>query len=74
MKMKFGKIVFLHDTFHLTKDLGVAHRDSGGMAEKPLKKCQKWVLWLYFLNFQEYIKNRNICDTLHCTALLVKIL
>ena len=49
--MKFGKIVFLHDTFHLTKDLGVAHRDSGGMAEKPLKKCQKMGFMALFFEF-----------------------
>ena len=39
MKMKFGTIVYLHKTFHLTKDLGVALSGLEGVVRKPLKKC-----------------------------------
>ena len=41
MKMKLGTIVYLHKTFSLTEDLGVAQRGSGGVVGKPLKKCPK---------------------------------
>ena len=39
--MKLGKIVYLHQTFHLTKDLGVICREWQGVAEKTLKKAKK---------------------------------
>ena len=39
--MKLARIVYLHESFHLTKDLGVAQEGSGGVAGKPLKKCPK---------------------------------
>ena len=39
--MKLGTIVYLHDTFHLAKDLDVTHRASQDEAEKLLKKAQK---------------------------------
>ena len=71
IQMKLGMIVYLHDTFHFTKDLGVMQRSLGGVAGKPLKK---WVFWLHFSNFQKYIKNLNICDTSHYTTSLVKVL
>ena len=41
MKMKLRAIVHLHETFHLTKDLGVIHRECQGVAQKPLKKRSK---------------------------------
>ena len=37
MKMKLGTIVYLHETFRLTKDLDVAQRGSKGMTGKALK-------------------------------------
>ena len=44
------------------------------MIEKPLKKSQKNCSFgLISWNFQYYIKNRIICDTLLCTALLAQI-
>ena len=39
--MKLTTIVYHQENFHLTKDLGVAQRCSGGVAGKPVKKCQK---------------------------------
>ena len=39
MKMKLDTIVDRHETFHLTKDLGVTHRAWQDVAEKPLKKA-----------------------------------
>ena len=45
------------------------------MIEKTLKKPPKiGFLGLISWNLQKYIKHRNICDTLPCTASLVKIL
>ena len=41
MNMKLGTIVYLHETFRLTKDLGVALNGSGGVFGKPLKKNPK---------------------------------
>ena len=41
MKMKLCTIVYLHENFHLTKDLGVTFREWQGVAVKPLKKAPK---------------------------------
>ena len=41
MKMKRGTIVYLHNTFGLTKYLGVALNGSGGVSGKLSKKRQK---------------------------------
>ena len=41
--MKHSTILYLHKIFHLAKNLGVAHRVSEDMVEKPLKKSQKIV-------------------------------
>ena len=41
MKMKLTTIVYLHENFYLTKDLGVTHMEWQGVAEKPLKKAPK---------------------------------
>ena len=38
IKMKLDTIVYLHETFHLTKDLGVPQRGSEGVDQKPPKK------------------------------------
>ena len=53
MKMKLGTIVKLHETFHLTEDLGVAQKGSGGVAGKPLKKCPKMGFLAPFLKFSK---------------------
>ena len=45
MKMKLGKIVYLHETFCLTEDIGVTFRAWQGMAKKPPKKLQKVGFW-----------------------------
>ena len=66
--MKLGLIVYLHEIFHLTKDLGMAERVWQGVAKKSLKKALKIGFWLHFWYFQDYIKNHNICDTLACTT------
>ena len=39
--MKVGTIVYLQETFHLTKDLGVALRGLEGVAQKPPKKASE---------------------------------
>ena len=51
------------------------HKGVGGRGQKTSKKTPKIrffgsISW----NFQDYIKNRNICDTLPCTASLEKVL
>ena len=46
-----------------------------GRGRKSSEKIpQNWFFGSIFSNFQDYIKSRNICDTLFCTALLVKVL
>ena len=70
MTMKLGTIMDLHQTFYLTKDLSVAPKGSKGVAQKPLKKNPK----VGFFGPYVRILNNNICDTLHSTASLVKIL
>ena len=39
--MKLGTIVYLYETYHLTKDLGAIYRAWQGMAKNPPKKAQK---------------------------------
>ena len=52
IKMKLITIVYLDETFHLTKDLGMAQRGLKGVARKPLKKTKKnRFFWLHFLEF-----------------------
>ena len=41
IKMKLDTTVYLHETFYLTKDLGVADRLWEGVAKKLSKKSQK---------------------------------
>ena len=41
MKMKPDTIVYLHETFHLTKDLSVTQWAWQGVAKRPLIKAQK---------------------------------
>ena len=53
MKMKLARIVYLHETFHLTEDLGVALNGSGGVAGKPLKKHQKMDFLAPFFEFSK---------------------
>ena len=53
MKMKLTTIVYLHETFHLTKDLGVAHRAWESVAKKPLRKSQKIGFLAPFFEFSE---------------------
>ena len=75
MKMKLGTIVYLHETFHLTKDLGVVQGGSRSVAEKLLKKYPKMGFLAPFFDFLKlYQKNRYICDTLNCITSLVNIL
>ena len=49
IKMKFTRIVYLHETFHLTKDLRANYRVWQGVAQKPPKKAPKLGFWVYFL-------------------------
>ena len=41
MKIKLGSIMYFYETFHLTKDFGVAPRGSEGVSRKPPKKTPK---------------------------------
>ena len=38
IEMKLTMVVYLHEAFHFTKDLGVTHKVWEGVVEKPLKK------------------------------------
>ena len=49
IKMKLGTIVYLHETFHLTKYLRAEFRVWQGVVQKPLKKAPKVGFWAYFL-------------------------
>ena len=53
MKIKLGTIIYLHETFHLTKDLGVALSGLGGVARKTSKKCQKMGFLAPFIEFSK---------------------
>ena len=66
--MKFTKIMYHHKTFHLEKDWGVNHRAYEGVVKKPLKKSQKIVFSLLFLEFSGlYQKQYHISYfALHC--------
>ena len=46
MKMKFPTIVYLHETFHLKKDLGMTHGVWEGVVKKPLKNPPKKSVFL----------------------------
>ena len=39
--MKHTTIIYLHETFHLAKNLGVTHKAFESVVKKPLKKSQK---------------------------------
>ena len=43
MRMKLDTVVYLHETFHLTKGLGVTHKGWEGVAEKLPKETPKIV-------------------------------
>ena len=47
--MKLGTIVYLDETFHLTKDLRANCRVWQGVAQKPPKKPPKVGFWACFL-------------------------
>ena len=51
IEMKLTMVVYLHEAFHLTKDLGVTHKVWEGVVEKPLKKSQKIGFLASFLEF-----------------------
>ena len=73
MKMKLTMIMCLHKTFGLANGfelLGVTEHGQKTSQEKP----NNWFFSLISWNFEDYIKNCIICDTLLCTASLVKIL
>ena len=69
MKMKLIAIVYLHKTFHLTKDLGVTHRTWEGVTEKLLKKSQKISFlapfFQIFRSISETITYVILCLALH---------
>ena len=53
--MKFTTTVYLRETFHSTKDLGVTHRTWEGVVEKPLKKSPKTGFLASFLGIFSFI-------------------
>ena len=57
IKMKLDTIVYLHKNFHLTKYVGVTYGEWQGTAKKPLKKVQKMVFWVHFLEFSIIYQN-----------------
>ena len=67
--MKLITIVYLYETFHLTKDLGVTHRAWEGVAEKLLKKSKKIGFLAPFLRIFRTISKTVtyviLCLTLH---------
>ena len=69
MKMKFGTLVYLHETYHLTKDLSVTYREWQGVAEKPLKKAPQKVFLCPFLgifsNISKPVTYAILCLALH---------
>ena len=72
--MKLTKIVYLHETFHLPKNWGVTHTEKRGRGAKTSESHpQNEVFGLISLNFQHYIKNRNMCDVKYWPALLFQI-
>ena len=73
--MKIITIMYLHDTFHLKKKLGRDLLEVGARGRRTSeKKSKNRFLGFISWDFQDYIKNSVICDTLPCTASLVQIL
>ena len=60
MKTKLGTIVYLDENFHLVEKIFAPH--SGRGLKTSLKSLKSWFLGLFPWNFQNYFKNRNICD------------
>ena len=44
-KMKLGRSIYLHETFHLTEHLGATFRAWQDVAKKPPKKYEKLGFW-----------------------------
>ena len=69
IKMKLTTIVYLHENFYLTKDLGVTHMEWQGVAKKPLKKAQKIGFLSSFLrifnNISKPVTYVVLCLALH---------
>ena len=57
MKIKLGSIMYFYETFHLTKDFGVAPRGSEGVSRKPPKKPPKQGFWTNFIEFSIIFQN-----------------
>ena len=51
---------------HPYGERGLGPKTSGNQSQNELFVLISW-------NFQQYIKNRNICDVKHCPALLLQI-
>ena len=68
MKMKLDTIVYLHETFHFTKDLGVTLREWQGVAKKPLKKAKKIGFLAPFLGIFRTI-SKTLTYVILCIAL-----
>ena len=69
IKMNSGRIVYLHKTFDLANDLGVAQRGSEGVAQKPLKKPSKMTFLgpfpRIFKNISKPVTYVIFCHALH---------
>ena len=67
--MKLTTIVYLHDAFHLAKDLGVAYRVWEGVIEKPFQKTPKIDFLAsfprIFKNTSKTVKYMMLCNALH---------
>ena len=66
--------MYHYKTFHLGKKLGVTHRTSEGVVEKPLKRAKNRFFGFFSSIFQDYIKNSITYVTLICTVSLVQVL
>ena len=69
--MKLTRIVYLHETFHLAKGLGVTLKAREDVAEKPLKISKNIVFLAPFLGIFSTI---STTVTLPCTASMVEVL
>ena len=73
--MKLGTIVYLYETYHLTKDLGAILRAWQVVAQKPPKKAQKAGFWPEKLEFlQEILTQCSSCQDLPLVQISAKLM
>ena len=65
VKMKCTTVVYLHETFHLTKDLGVAHRAWPKTSQKKPKNRFFGSIFRIFRNISKTVTYVILCLALH---------